>query len=124
MAIMIAGGCNTTDEENAKKEGTEDTKSEGSSFDLIESNVTIYLKDTLIDGRKHLLMYDSKDIKIKVIDTLTTDVQPGDDILWKTVKGSDIHHIEVVKGINAKYYQLAYENFKLSTSILLHLYPG
>ena len=28
----------------------------------------------------------------------------------------ELHHIEVVKGINAKYYQLAYENFKLSTS--------
>lgn len=28
----------------------------------------------------------------------------------------ELDHIEVVKGINAKYYTLAYENFRLSTS--------
>jgi len=87
IAIMIAGGCKTTVDDDKKSEGTEpDAKS--SAIVLSDPNVTIYLKDTLLNGRKHLLMWDSNDKLKKVIDTLTTDIQAGDIVHWRTADGS------------------------------------
>jgi len=100
ITIMLAGACKTNVKDDKKSEGT-DPGTKSSTIVLDDPNVTIYLTDTLIDGDKHLLMWDSKDKKKKVIDTLTTDVQPGDIIHWRTIDGS-IKKIDNIRSIQEK----------------------
>ena len=103
ITILIAGGCKPRGTDNSSAEGTEDTSSkEGDVMPPPPPDVTIYLKDTLINGRKHLLMYDSKHPDHKVVDTLTTNVEPGDLVLWQTVVGSNIQHINNIRPILEK----------------------
>jgi hypothetical protein len=75
ITILIAGGCNQ--EPGAKP--AEDKK-----------KVEIYCKAIEIDGKKHLIMYDSKDLYNVVVDSLVTDVKPGTRVIWKLVQGSGI----------------------------------
>lgn len=100
FAIMIAGACTTTDNGDKKSEGIE-PGTKGSPIVLSDPNVIIYLEDTLINGRKHLLMWDSNDKLHKVIDNLTTDVQAGDIVHWRTINGS-IKKINNIRPVEAK----------------------
>ncbi|MDT8402381.1 MAG: hypothetical protein RQ743_11855 [Bacteroidales bacterium] len=100
FTIMIAGACTTTVNDDKKSEGT-DSGTKGSTIVLSDPNVTIYLEDTLINGRKHLLMWDSNDKMNRVIDTLTTDVQAGDIVHWRTINGS-IKKINNIRPVQEK----------------------
>lgn len=57
------------------------------------SEVIIYLKDTLIEGDHHLVMYDSHNPDSTVIDNLTTDVDPRATVIWTLVENSGISDI-------------------------------
>ena len=70
-----------------------------------DSTIVVYLKDTLIDERIHLLMYNEKktDNKLdkKVIDHLVTVVKPGYTVIFKKAHESNIkkvHNMRPVEG--------------------------
>ena len=81
IAILIASGCKPVE----LLQPTKDKKI-----------VLIYLKDTIKDGKHHLIMYDSNDSK-KVVDNLVTEVKDSTQIFWTLANDSGIRSIKRIK---------------------------
>ncbi|MDX2415039.1 MAG: hypothetical protein QNK33_07590 [Bacteroidales bacterium] len=75
IAILVAGACSSAS--NTEK-------------------VKIYLKAIEIGGEMHLEMYDSNCPITKVVDSLSTIVQPGVKVIWKLADSSSIKKIEKI----------------------------
>jgi len=88
ITILIVGGCLKACKQNGS------TKVENDS-----TKVEIYLKDTLIDGRMHLKMYNAKHPDKKVVDSLYTDVYPGYTVIWKKAVDSEIKKVNHIRPI-------------------------
>jgi hypothetical protein len=76
-------------------------KQSGSPKEANDSTRVVYLKDTLIDGRMHLEMYNEKKPDKKVIDHLVTVVNPGYTVIFKKAHKSNIkkvHNMRPVEG--------------------------
>ncbi len=88
ITILAAGGCRNGNKQNEAI--------------LVENDSTrvVYLKDTLIDGRMHLEMYNEKHPDKKEIDTLTTDVRPGYTVIWKHAHKSKIKKVNHIRPLN------------------------
>ncbi len=86
ITILAASGC-----------------SKGKSIELNDvviikdsTKVKIHLKDTLIDGEKHLVMYDSNDPENVAVDSLYTWVAHGMKVIWKFDRQSGIKRIHKI----------------------------
>ena len=89
ITILAAGGCGSGDKQSAPANLEND------------STRVVYLKDTLIDGRMHLEMYNEKKPDKKVIDHLVTVVNPGYTVIFKKAHKSNIkkvHNMRPVEG--------------------------
>ncbi len=75
--VLAAVGCS--------QEGYDGKQIVAEGVVIIEDStrVKIYVRDTLIDGKKHLKMYDSNDPDNVVVDSLYTWVVPGMKVIWK-----------------------------------------
>lgn len=89
ITILIAGGCNQGIKDNA--EGT--TEAKEAVLTPTSKDVDIYLKDTLIEGRFHLEMYDTRDTTKKKVDSLYTVVYPGSTVTWRKAKNSNVKKV-------------------------------
>ena len=94
ISILIAVGCQQPKQTDSTEGETELTFGYiNPSLLASDSTVEISLKDTLIDGRYHIFMYDSNDSTIQVVDNLYTDVEPGWTVYWINAPGSNIKEI-------------------------------
>ena len=107
ITILVAGSCGNSEKQNSPPE-EEEIPNDSPKVADAPTSVSIYLKDTLIDGRmhlemtddRHLEMYDDKDPKKKVIDTLTTVVYRGYTVTFMNADESNIkkvNHIRLVE---------------------------
>jgi len=92
IAILAAGGCRGNKNQNGSTEaGTQEM------ITIDTTTVYIYLKDTLIDGKEHLEMYDSKKPHDVVIDSLYTKVNPGDTVIFMKAHKSEVKKVKNVR---------------------------
>jgi hypothetical protein len=112
ITILVAGGC-TSNEVKDTEPTPEDTRSDlDFALGILNGDSTkvfVYLKDTLIDGRKHLEMHNVKhtgEQGKKVIDTLTTVVYPKYTVHWKKTTDSEIQRIHLVRIVDSKPWDL------------------
>ena len=95
ITILLAGGCGSGNKQELVADVENESTTEESKEDILtdSTKVKIYLKDSLIDGRMHLEMYDSRDTtKIKV-DSLYTLVYPGSTVTWKKATNSNVKDV-------------------------------
>ena len=96
ITVLAAVGCSNDDEsDRSKQQAVIKTLIEEGTIDN-PKRVRIYVKDTLMEGNMHLLMYDSNDPDKKVIDTLYTLVLPGMKVIWKIDPLSRIERINKI----------------------------
>ena len=88
ITILAAGCCRDGNKQNSSAIAENDS-----------TEVEIYLKATLIDGRMHLKMYNGKDSLNPIVDSLYTDVQPGYTVIWKKAKESEIKKVNDIRPI-------------------------
>ncbi len=90
ITILAAGACS--------QEGNDGKQIVAEGVVIIEDStrVTIHVRDTLIDGEKHLLMYDSNDPKNEVVDSLYTWVVPGMKVIWKFYRPHGIRRFKKI----------------------------
>jgi hypothetical protein len=84
IAVLAAGGCSNSKKQNGSTSVVNPAD---------PTKVDIFLKDTLIDGRVHLEMYDSKKPKDVVVDSLYTEVNPGDTVIFYKAHKSDVKKV-------------------------------
>ncbi len=82
IAILIAGACSSDKVPQARD-------------DL--SIVKIYVKATKINDENHLLMYDSNNYKIRVVDDLVTDVKDNTQVFWMLADSSGLKKIMKIR---------------------------
>lgn len=87
IAILVAGSCSQCNKQN-------DSTNLGN-----DSTAVVYLKDTLIDGRMHLIMYNAKYPDKKVKDSLYTDVYRGYNVIFKKAHKSNIKHVHNMRPV-------------------------
>jgi hypothetical protein len=79
IAILVAGACSS-----GNRPTGEDTITNEPEEKVEDSNkVTVFFRDTMMDGRMHLLMSDSNNRDSVVVDSLLTKVNRGTTIFWK-----------------------------------------
>ena len=86
ITILLAGGCSKG----------KPIEMEGVVIIKDSTKVIIHLKDTLIDGERHLVMYDSNDPDNVVVDSLYTWVARGMKVIWKFDRHSGIKKIREI----------------------------
>ena len=86
ITILLAGGCSKG----------KPIEMEGVVIIKDSTKVIIHLKYTLIDGEKHLEMYDSNDPENVVVDSLYTWVARGMKVIWKFDSQSGIKKIHEI----------------------------
>ena len=99
ITILVAGSCGNSEKQNSPPE-EEEIPNDSPKVADAPTSVSIYLKDTLIDGRMHLEMYHARDSLKKVIDTLTTVVYRGYTVTFMNADESNIkkvNHIRLVE---------------------------
>jgi len=87
ITILFAGACKDRTKSGEQTTATRDDP----------TSVSIYLKDTFMNGSEHLLMYDSKKPHDKVIDSLETVVYPGDTVVFKKAHKSDVKEVTDIR---------------------------
>jgi len=92
ISLLIAFGCRSKEEEKGRE----------IDLEVVEDpDVTIVLNNAVErkDKRKHLEMYNSYNPDSVVVDSLITDVSPGDIIIWdkKSTSGIRIIHVRPIK---------------------------
>lgn len=90
ITILVADGC----KQGVKQKAAKDKNNTPQALAVSENTVDVFLKDTLILGEMHLLVYDSKRQECEVIDNHTISVKPGYTVKWKNAKGSKIDEIK------------------------------
>ena len=89
ITILVAGSCGNGTKQNGSINVADDS-----------TKVDIFLKEILIDGSMHLLMYDSKKPDCEVIDNLVTVVYPGYTVTWKKAQHSEIKDVLDIRPID------------------------
>jgi hypothetical protein len=96
ITILAAGGCSKGNKPNGSEKEIIIKNSTRVIIIKDSTRVEIHLKDTLIDGEKHLKMYDSNDPDNVVVDSLYTWVLPGMKVIWKFDRQSGIKNIKKI----------------------------
>lgn len=77
-------------------------KSENGNSSAAYDSLIVYLKDTTMRGKKHLLMSDSRKLECGVIDNLQTVVNPGDTVFFMKGQHSKVKTIDTIYLVNQK----------------------
>lgn len=98
ITILIAFGCGSSEKQNGSALlAPTDESADVATPDRAPKAVSIFLKDTSIDGRMHLLMSNEKHPEWKVIDDLVTLVYCRDTVVWRKGEKSNIDEIKYIK---------------------------
>jgi len=96
IAILFAFACDTGKKQKASPADEEVPPAKEEAPAVVRDNskkVEIFLKDTVIDGTMHLLMYDTRKAACDVIDNLTTVAYPGDTVFFKKAHRSNVKKV-------------------------------
>ncbi|MCK5101538.1 MAG: hypothetical protein KAR17_01945 [Cyclobacteriaceae bacterium] len=98
ITILLAGGCGSGNKQELVADVENESTTEESKEDILtdSTKVKIYLKDSLIDGRMHLEMYEERDSCRRVINDLVTYVYPGYTVKWRKASKSNINKVEFI----------------------------
>ena len=99
IAVLAAGGCNRNPESKEGVADDNDSTEVPKEAEPEETKVDVFLKDTLINGTMHLLMYDSKKEQCEVIDNHTVVVKRGYTVRWRKKQDSKIDKIERISRV-------------------------
>jgi len=91
ITILLACGSSP-----ANDNGKEEAPQKLAGLDEIPKKVIITIEAIKIGGVKRLVMYDSNNPDIVVVDNLETIVNPGDTVCWEIVSSWKLKKIEKI----------------------------
>ncbi|MFO7852347.1 MAG: hypothetical protein ACQERS_14320 [Bacteroidota bacterium] len=129
ITILIAGACGPAGNEKDSSEGTDDSSKKGGALkQLREPDVKIFLKEIVeIDGEMHLKMANSYAPDSIVIDSLYTNVNPNDTVMWIAPPPSGIQEIIDVRPVvrDGKIFkEAAIESSYNDQKVFMYVVPG